>query len=275
MRVSASVNVPVTFGSTILLPLSYADWDAIKRRAVMAHEWSHIRRGDFYVLMLASINTAAFWISPFTWWLNNRLAYLAEARSDAAAIEVIDDRLRYSEILLDLGSKAGRSTTRLAMARPETVCRRVEHILAETILPSKMGWKSWSTIVACVVPLAAITAGAVAQAPSQNEENKAMTLDPDKIAQRLEEQAKPREEIQIDPKILENYVGYYQLGQHAIFTITRQGNDLFSQLTGQRSLQIYPESTQKFFAKEVKAQIFLHHQYAGPSDGIGSASEWL
>src|SRR5580658_7613719 len=93
VRVSAAVNVPVIFGATILVPASYAGWDALERRAVMTHEYSHIRNGDFYFLILASINKAVFWFSPLAWWLSSRIAYLAEARSDAAAIEDIEDRV--------------------------------------------------------------------------------------------------------------------------------------------------------------------------------------
>lgn len=82
-----------------------------------------------------------------------------------------------------------------------------------------------------------------------------MTLDPDQIALRREEQKNPREEIKLDPKILDKYIGYYQLRPSAIFTVTRQGDNLFVQLTGQDALQAYPESAQKFFFKIVPAQI--------------------
>ena len=82
-----------------------------------------------------------------------------------------------------------------------------------------------------------------------------MTPDRDPVAQRKEEQEKPRTEVEIDPRILDNYLGYYQLKQNMIFTVTRQGDQLFMQLTGQRPVQVYPESAQKFFAKVVHAQI--------------------
>jgi beta-lactamase regulating signal transducer with metallopeptidase domain len=254
VRASSLVKTPGTFGSTILVPQNYASWDVVERRAIIAHEDSHVRRGDFYILLLASINRAVFWFSPPVWWLNSQIAYLAEVRSDAAAIEDIEDRARYAEILIKLGREPNGSIS-LAMARPETVARRVEHILAQTLLPRKMNWKAWAAAIICIVPLAAISSGVVAQAPSPKEENKAMASDLDTIAQRKEEQAKPRIEVQIDPKILDNYIGYYQLKPRMIFTITRQGDQLFTQLTGQPPVQVYPESAQKFFAKVVHAQI--------------------
>jgi hypothetical protein len=168
--------------------------------------------------------------------------------------EDIEGRTRYAEILIKPGRGPSGSMS-LAMARSKTVVRRVEHLLARTVLSRKMDWKTWAAIIVCLLPLAAISSGVVAQAPSPKEENKAMTSDRDTIAQRKEEQEKPRTEVQIDPKILDDYVGYYQLKQNMIFTITRQGDQLFTQLTGQRPVQVYSESAQKFFAKVVHAQI--------------------
>ncbi len=81
-----------------------------------------------------------------------------------------------------------------------------------------------------------------------------MTFDPDAIAKRAQEQAQPRTEAPIDPKIFDNYVGYYLLvGQ--VFTVTREGDQFFTQLPSQPRVQIYPESSTKFFAKVVHAQI--------------------
>jgi beta-lactamase regulating signal transducer with metallopeptidase domain len=82
VRVSREISGPVTVGSTILVPSDYADWDSTKRQAVLAHEGAHIANRDFHVLLLASLNRAMFWFSPFAWWQLNRLAELAEIISD-------------------------------------------------------------------------------------------------------------------------------------------------------------------------------------------------
>jgi beta-lactamase regulating signal transducer with metallopeptidase domain len=102
VRVSDIVVVPVTFASTILLPSASAGWSVRKRQAVLLHEGSHVAHGDFYLLLLASINRAVFWFNPFAWWLSFRLAELAEAVSDDAAIEGLGDRGAYADILLDI-----------------------------------------------------------------------------------------------------------------------------------------------------------------------------
>jgi beta-lactamase regulating signal transducer with metallopeptidase domain len=253
VRSSSAIKAPGTFGSTILLPEHYSTWDAVDRRAIMVHEDSHVRRGDFYLLLLAAINRAAFWFNPLAWWLHGQIIYLAEARSDAAAIEDIEDRIRYAELLVRLGH-GPISSTLLAMARSETVARRVEQLLAETRLPRKIDWKASATIIACVLPLVAISSGVVAQAPSPpTADNSATTFDPDAIAKRKAEQEQPRTEVPIDASLLDNYVGYYERAG-LIFTVTRQGDQLFVQLTGQQPVQVYPESPNKFFAKIVHAQ---------------------
>jgi beta-lactamase regulating signal transducer with metallopeptidase domain len=89
VRLSAAVATPVTFGTTILLPAECRDCSPMKRQAVLAHERSHVVRGDFYVLLLATLHRALFWFSPFSWWLLNELAETAELISDDATIEIL------------------------------------------------------------------------------------------------------------------------------------------------------------------------------------------
>ena len=124
MRVSDAIGGPVTFGSTILLPPQCIDWDFRKRQAVLAHEGAHVANRDFHVLLLASLNRAVFWFSPFAWWQLARRAELAELISDASALEIVEDRLSYAEILLDLVQRVRRAPAGLQMARACTVRAR-------------------------------------------------------------------------------------------------------------------------------------------------------
>jgi hypothetical protein len=76
------------------------------------------------------------------------------------------------------------------------------------------------------------------------------------IAKRIEgEGLKERREIAIDAKLLDDYVGRYQLSPDFALTITREGDRLFLQATGQPQLEIYPESNRDFFLKVVDAQV--------------------
>jgi hypothetical protein len=64
-----------------------------------------------------------------------------------------------------------------------------------------------------------------------------------------------RKEIALDPKLLERYLGAYQLIPGVDLLITREGNQLFSQLTGQAAFPIFAESETMFFLKVVDAQL--------------------
>jgi CubicO group peptidase (beta-lactamase class C family) len=67
----------------------------------------------------------------------------------------------------------------------------------------------------------------------------------------------PRERvaIKIDPKILDAYVGQYELRPDFIITMTREGDSLMTQATGQPKFELFPESETKFFLKVVDAQV--------------------
>jgi len=64
-----------------------------------------------------------------------------------------------------------------------------------------------------------------------------------------------RKEITLDRKVLERYVGAYQLGPGVNMLITLDNDRLVSQITGQPQVPIFPESENKFFVKVVDAQI--------------------
>ena len=59
----------------------------------------------------------------------------------------------------------------------------------------------------------------------------------------------------VDPKVYDSYVGKYPLSPAFILTVTREGDRLMTQATGQPKLEIFPESETKFFLKVVDAQI--------------------
>ncbi len=62
-------------------------------------------------------------------------------------------------------------------------------------------------------------------------------------------------EIKIDPKIFDAYVGDYELAPNFILTVTREGDHLMTQASGQPKVEIYPSSETEFFLKVVDAQV--------------------
>jgi beta-lactamase regulating signal transducer with metallopeptidase domain len=73
--------------------------------------------------------------------------------------------------------------------------------------------------------------------------------------QRLNDERTPHSEVAIDPKLLDGYVGAYQLTPRLVFTVTRDGNKLFARLTGQQAYEVHPYSDRDFFYTIVAAQL--------------------
>jgi CubicO group peptidase (beta-lactamase class C family)/pimeloyl-ACP methyl ester carboxylesterase len=67
----------------------------------------------------------------------------------------------------------------------------------------------------------------------------------------------------INPEILDDYVGQYEINPKFKFVITREDNRLFCQPTGQKKLELIPESETKFSVKDVGAKI----EFARDEDG--------
>jgi serine-type D-Ala-D-Ala carboxypeptidase/endopeptidase len=66
---------------------------------------------------------------------------------------------------------------------------------------------------------------------------------------------KERKEVKLDAKILESYVGEYELAPTFKIKITREGDRLFEQATGQPAFEVFAEKEGEFFLKVVDAQI--------------------
>jgi TonB family protein len=160
---SECITVPVTIGwmkPRILLPLEWRTWSEGKLRAVVAHESTHVRRGDYLVSILASLNRAVFWFHPLAWWLERTLIAYAEQASDDEALGLTGDREQYAGALLDMAAavRAGRGRLvweAMAMARPNEVRRRIELVLDETRrLAPGLSKARWAALALACVPLA-------------------------------------------------------------------------------------------------------------------------
>ncbi|ASU34235.1 serine hydrolase [Mucilaginibacter xinganensis] len=67
--------------------------------------------------------------------------------------------------------------------------------------------------------------------------------------------SKVRKEVAVADTTLQKYTGKYELAPGFILTVTREGNSLFGQATGQGKIQLYAESNNKFFLKVVDAEV--------------------
>jgi hypothetical protein len=119
----------------VILPATWRDWPAVKRRAVLRHEFAHIRRGDLRTSALAGCVRSLLWFHPAAWWVARRTAALAEMACDAAAVGTGGSPSAYCRVLLEFTeevSDAGGRTALpgLALAGAGHLGRRIEYVFA-------------------------------------------------------------------------------------------------------------------------------------------------
>jgi len=79
---------------------------------------------------------------------------------------------------------------------------------------------------------------------------------------------KVRQLASVDPKIYDALIGQYEIAPTFVLTISRDGNKLMAQATGQPSAELFPESETKFFLRVVDAQITFTKDANGQVTGL-------
>jgi len=186
---SSWTSVPLTVGwrrPKVLLPRGWDTWPPDKLQAVLAHEQTHVRRGDWAIALWAGLNRSIFWFHPLSWWLERRLAFLAEQACDDAALLLVGTA-PYAQALLDMAAavKAGQGRLvweAMAMANGAEVRHRIERILDETRqIPKGLTRSRWVALIACSLPLIYL-ASVVQLAPAQEQDQRQQVSTPRKSA---------------------------------------------------------------------------------------------
>lgn len=101
----------------IVLPRQVLQWEAARRRLILAHEQEHLRAGDPLLLLGGAL---ALLLMPWNlalWWQTRRLRLATEVDCDARVLRRHPDARGYGTLLLEVGRL--RSTTHLATAFSE------------------------------------------------------------------------------------------------------------------------------------------------------------
>ena len=75
-------------------------------------------------------------------------------------------------------------------------------------------------------------------------------------------------EVKLDPARLDALVGQYALAPMFVLTVTREGDGLYVQATGQQKLPVFPESDTSFFYRVVDAQVSFDLDATGKATQI-------
>jgi len=98
----AGLGTPATVGwrrPAILLPPVWRKWTAKQRRAILAHEITHIRNSDFLANLIAQIGLVLHFYNPLVHWLAGRLRLEQELNADASAAALSGGRIGYLQTL--------------------------------------------------------------------------------------------------------------------------------------------------------------------------------
>lgn len=158
LLVSARVDAPVAFAGlrpAIVLPAS-GNSDALAYG--LAHEWSHVERGDVWRWWLVALAQVVLFYQPLFWWLRRHLRlsqdYLADARAAGHA-----DPIDYAGFLVALARRR-LSAPALALGmtdRRSNLTRRVHMLLLNRAPLSRRCRAAWTC--GALLVAAALVAG--------------------------------------------------------------------------------------------------------------------
>jgi TonB family protein len=143
----------------VVLPESWSQWPAAQLDAVLTHEHEHARRRDPLFQWLALLNRAVFWPHPLAWWLERRMAALAEEACDAVVLAHGHDPRDYSKYLIDMARSVATNGARIqvwGMAMPGGFLeQRIRRILEGGPMPRLSRPRLVGACIACAATSAA------------------------------------------------------------------------------------------------------------------------
>ena len=136
--VSSSIAAPVVVGvlrPLVLLPTESQAWSEERMRAVLLHEFSHVRRYDGLALLLAQMACVLYWFQPLAWLLRSRLRRECELAADEAVIAAGLRPTRYAQHLLEIAGGLVPAAGIAMAARPSELARRIQVLVSRERLP--------------------------------------------------------------------------------------------------------------------------------------------
>lgn len=227
----------------IVVPRWLATAPPEQQTLVIAHEQAHLDGRDAQLLMVALCMLVCIpWNIPL-WFHFRRLRLAIEVDCDARVLARGHDVRRYGEALIAVGERqSGTMTVVAAMSESKSL---LEHRISN-MLRKKTKW-TWTTATALAcLGLSFVAVAAQVSPPDASKP----TVD---LAKGNVVANPGRQEVTLDAAVLDRYAGFYQLNDNAVLTVTRNGGQLMSQLTGQPALPIFAEAGNRFVARLVNA----------------------
>jgi len=159
-RTSTAVTTGV-FYPIVILPIDADTWSATRRRLVLSHELTHVKRKDGLIELLASMALVLHWFNPLVWMAAARFRIERERDCDNAVLNEGVRPSEYASLLLDIAadvSGLGRPVWRLStISQSSHLKNRLLCILNPTIDRTtgnrRCAMKAVALILAVVIPL--------------------------------------------------------------------------------------------------------------------------
>src|SRR5512142_563333 len=134
---SREVRVPTAVGffkPVILIPeWAVRELSAIELRAIVLHEFAHLRRGDDWTNLFQKIVRTIFFFHPAVWWIERRLTLEREMACDDAVLAEMENPHVYARCLVSLAEKSlvqrGIAMAQAAISRTRDTTLRLAQIL--------------------------------------------------------------------------------------------------------------------------------------------------
>jgi bla regulator protein blaR1 len=189
---------------------------------VIAHEQGHLEAHDAWLVTIAlGLLVCMPWNLPL-WWQLRRLRFAVEIDCDARVLQRGYDVSRYGETLIAVGERQSATVAMVAaMAEQGSL---LEQRIRNMVRKKTRYARTTAVALACLGIACAV--GAAEISPPANH---------DPVDSASQENA-------VDTRILDGYVGFYQLNDRTVMTVTRNGQQLYAKLALQHPLPIYARS---------------------------------
>jgi protocatechuate 3,4-dioxygenase beta subunit len=179
---------------TILLPYGLAEAGPPRSlRAVLKHEWAHIRKHDLWVLALERCLLTVLFAHPLYWWLRRRIRDDQEAVADALAAQ--ENRNDYAEELLHwVRLTVNLSAVHAAAAAgiwesSSQLTRRIAMLLDETFRVQTAASRRWKYRASALLLLLGAAFSLVTLQPDRSTAEQSPPPEPTKRSKPTEEPA--------------------------------------------------------------------------------------
>jgi len=151
----------------VLLPSTAVEWPQERLRSVIMHEMAHVKRGDWFTMLLAQAVCAVYWMNPLVWIAARLLRLEAEKATDELVLRSGVSPADYAAHLLAIARSLvpqERPVAALAMAHQSEIGQRLSAILAFRSIRSSKGN---GRVFGAAVLIVAVLLAAVQLAPRE------------------------------------------------------------------------------------------------------------